>query len=59
MPTALDNPRAAATALLLFALEGGGVDNITVAVVPYPLAGSAGAPLGGSQAPPAAGAGPS
>ena len=60
MPTALDNPRAAATALLLFALEGGGVDNITVAVVPYPLAGSDGAPLGGSAgAPPAAGAGPS
>ena len=46
MPTALDNPRAAATALLLFALEGGGVDNITVAVVPYPLAGSGGAPPG-------------
>ena len=52
MPTALDNPRAAATALLLFALEGGGVDNITVAVVPYPLAGSAGAPRAGRTAPP-------
>jgi serine/threonine protein phosphatase PrpC len=39
MPTALQNPRAAAMALLLYALEGGGVDNITAAVVPYPLAG--------------------
>jgi serine/threonine protein phosphatase PrpC len=37
MPTALHNPRAAAMALLLYALEAGGVDNITVAVVPYPL----------------------
>lgn len=40
MPAALDNPRAAATALLLFALESGGMDNITIAVVPYPLGGS-------------------
>ena len=37
MPTALHNPRAAAMALLLYALEAGGVDNITVAIVPYPL----------------------
>ena len=39
MPAALDNPRAAATALLLFALESGGIDNITAAIVPYPIAG--------------------
>ena len=39
MPSALDNPRAAAMALLLFALESGGMDNITVALVPYPIAG--------------------
>lgn len=37
MPAALHNPRAAAMALLLYALEAGGVDNITVAIVPYPL----------------------
>ena len=40
MPAALGNPRAAATALLLFALESGGMDNITVAIVPYPLPGT-------------------
>ena len=39
MPAALDNPRAAATALLLFALEAGGIDNITAAIVPCPIAG--------------------
>ncbi len=39
MPAALDNPRAAAMALLLFALESGGMDNITIALVPYPIAG--------------------
>lgn len=39
MPSALDNPRAAAMALLLFALESGGMDNITIALVPYPIAG--------------------
>jgi serine/threonine protein phosphatase PrpC len=39
MPSALDNPRAAATALLLFALEAGGMDNITIALVPYPVTG--------------------
>jgi serine/threonine protein phosphatase PrpC len=39
MPAALDNPRAAATALLLFALEAGGIDNITAALVPYPIGG--------------------
>lgn len=39
MPAALHNPRAAAMALLLYALEAGGIDNITVAVVPYPLGG--------------------
>jgi hypothetical protein len=26
-------------ALLLFALESGGMDNITIALVPYPIAG--------------------
>jgi serine/threonine protein phosphatase PrpC len=39
MPGALDNPRAAANALLLFALEAGGIDNITIALVPYPITG--------------------
>ena len=39
LPAALDNPRAAATALLLFALEAGGIDNITAALVPHPIAG--------------------
>jgi serine/threonine protein phosphatase PrpC len=39
MPSALDDPRAAAMALLLFALESGGMDNITIALVPYPIAG--------------------
>jgi len=39
MPAALDDPRAAATALLLFALEAGGMDNITAVIVPYPIAG--------------------
>jgi serine/threonine protein phosphatase PrpC len=39
MPSALDNPRAAANALLLFALEAGGIDNITAALVPYPITG--------------------
>jgi hypothetical protein len=39
-------------ALLLYALEGGGVDNITAAVVPYPLAGpdaEPGSPPQGSE----------
>ncbi len=47
MSTALDNPRAAVTALLLFALEAGGIDNITIAIVPYPVTGPD-APAGGA-----------
>ena len=49
MPTALHNPRAAAMALLLYALEAGGVDNITVAVVPYPLGVPAAEPVSAPQ----------
>jgi len=47
MPSALDNPGTAATALLLFALEAGGMDNITIAIVPYPVTGP-GAETGGA-----------
>lgn len=38
MPGALDDPLAAAAALVRFALKAGGTDNITVALAPYPPA---------------------
>jgi PPM family protein phosphatase len=41
LPTALTDPLGAALALLAFALEAGGMDNITVVLAPFPLAGSA------------------
>jgi serine/threonine protein phosphatase PrpC len=36
MPGALADPRAAAAGLVEFALDAGGMDNITVALAPYP-----------------------
>jgi serine/threonine protein phosphatase PrpC len=41
MPRALTDPPGAAAALVSFALEAGGMDNITVVVAPYPPAVSA------------------
>jgi hypothetical protein len=38
LPAALTDPLGAAGALLTFALEAGGMDNITVVLVPFPLA---------------------
>ena len=40
MPDALANPAGAADVLLKFALDAGGMDNITVVLVPYPLSSS-------------------
>jgi serine/threonine protein phosphatase PrpC len=37
LPAALSDPAGAADTLLKFALDAGGVDNITVVLVPYPL----------------------
>lgn len=37
LPAALHDPSSAADALLKFALEAGGVDNITVVLIPFPL----------------------
>jgi serine/threonine protein phosphatase PrpC len=36
LPTALTNPLAAAQALVTFAIEAGGRDNITVILAPFP-----------------------
>jgi serine/threonine protein phosphatase PrpC len=37
LPAALSDPASAAAGLLKFALEAGGVDNITAVLIPYPL----------------------
>jgi serine/threonine protein phosphatase PrpC len=37
LPAALTDPLGAASALVKFALDAGGMDNITVALVPFPL----------------------
>jgi serine/threonine protein phosphatase PrpC len=44
LPGALTDPPAAARGLVAFALEAGGMDNITVALAPYPPARPARAP---------------
>jgi len=36
MPAALTDPRAAASALVTFAIEAGGADNVTVVIAPFP-----------------------
>jgi hypothetical protein len=36
MPGALTDPLGTAAALVRFAVDAGGMDNITVALVPYP-----------------------
>jgi len=41
LPAAFTDPLGAASALLTFALEAGGMDNITVVLAPFPLAGPA------------------
>ena len=38
MPGAVTDPPGAATALVQFALDAGGMDNVTVALAPFPLA---------------------
>jgi serine/threonine protein phosphatase PrpC len=38
LPGALTNPLATAAALVKFAVDAGGIDNITVVLVPFPLA---------------------
>ncbi|HEY0717252.1 MAG TPA: PP2C family serine/threonine-protein phosphatase [Streptosporangiaceae bacterium] len=38
LPGALTEPGAAAAAMVRFAVEAGGVDNITVSITPYPVA---------------------
>jgi len=38
LPEAITDPLAAAAALVKFAVDAGGVDNITVALIPFPLA---------------------
>jgi serine/threonine protein phosphatase PrpC len=40
MPAALTDPAGASATLLKFALDAGGMDNITVVLVPYPLTSS-------------------
>jgi serine/threonine protein phosphatase PrpC len=40
LPAALTDPLGAASTLLTFALEAGGMDNITVVLAPFPLAAS-------------------
>jgi serine/threonine protein phosphatase PrpC len=37
LPAALTDPLAAAGTLLTFALQAGGMDNITVVLAPFPL----------------------
>jgi serine/threonine protein phosphatase PrpC len=51
MPTALTHPLDAAADLAKFAIDQGGLDNITVVIIPFPL-GQSPAP---AQAPPTAG----
>jgi serine/threonine protein phosphatase PrpC len=46
LPTAIHDPSSAADAMLKFALDAGGMDNITIVLVPYPLMRPA--PLGRS-----------
>ncbi len=41
LPAALHDPASAADVLLKFALEAGGMDNITIVLVPFPLVRSA------------------
>ena len=41
LPAALSDPLGAAASLVKFALDAGGVDNITVVLIPFPPAGSA------------------
>jgi hypothetical protein len=45
LPAAFTDPLGAAGTLLAFALEAGGMDNITVVLAPFPLAGPGGAVL--------------
>ena len=47
LPTAFHDPSSAADALLKFALDAGGMDNITVVLVPFPLTQPA--PLAGEN----------
>jgi serine/threonine protein phosphatase PrpC len=37
LPDAFNDPSSAADALLKFALDAGGMDNITIVLVPFPL----------------------
>jgi serine/threonine protein phosphatase PrpC len=41
LPAALSDPLGAAASLVKFALDAGGVDNITVVLIPFPLVRSA------------------
>jgi serine/threonine protein phosphatase PrpC len=46
LPGALTNPLATAAALVKFAVDAGGIDNVTVVLVPFPLASTGTPPEG-------------
>lgn len=55
LPAALTDPLAAASSMVKFAIESGGIDNVTVVLIPFPLraGGKDSAATGGPAGPPA------